>query len=726
MSRVTGMFRLRAIAILTLLAVSPLAASETKFFRAASRQDFLPGTFEGVRIDVLGSIRLADRAERLAELAEPFVFAAAVHPEGWVVGTGNSGRVLLIGADGTASEVLAADEPDIFAVAVAPDGTIYAGSSPEGRVYRIRNGQSEVFFDPGETYIWALALTSDGSLLVATGIEGRLYRVDSAGTGRVLHDSDDVHLRSLAVAPSGILVGTAGEGRVLLIDDSGRARTLYDAVQPEVAAFAVAPDGTAYAAVLASEASLIEATPQANGGNGNGNGGNTSGQAGVVVLDENGNALASGRPGGYSGPRSEVLRIATGGRVESAVRLNDETIHALSWERSRLWLGTGLEGRVYSLQDRHLVVEKDVEERQVVSILRHPRFGLGFATTNAAAIYRFIERPERTGTFLAAPFDARQIASFGTMHWTGENVSDGAVKLSFRSGMSSQPDATWSAWTDPREGREVSLADVPAGRYLQWRAEISAKGSGSPALTGVTVSYRQHNVPPVVEALSVLDPGEILVPTNFNPGNQVFEPFHPNQDGIFTSLDTEGTRQEDQRLKTLWKRGYRTLQWQASDPNQDALRYALSFRPEGVPDAWLEVVSDLENDYFSFDSTVLADGVYRFRLTATDRAAGGVEPGMSATETTGPVVVDHSVPVAGRPALDGESLRVTVRDELSPLIVAEYSVDAGKWTPAPAEDGLVDGLRESFVLPVPEDARLILLRVSDAARNMTTFNLLER
>ena len=88
--------------------------------------------------------------------------------------------------------------------------------------------------------------------------------------------------------------------------------------------------------------------------------------------------------------------------------------------------------------------------------------------------------------------------------------------------MSSEPDRTWSAWSEPRGGEEISLSDLPSGRYVQWRAGFSAADGRSPLLSEVTVSYRQANLPPRVKSLSVLDPGQILVPANFNPAQQAW------------------------------------------------------------------------------------------------------------------------------------------------------------------------------------------------------------
>ena len=157
-----------------------------KIFQTQSQPAFLAGTLEGVSVDSLGRSSWPPAPSGVTSLAEPFLLSAAVHPDGWVVGTGNAGRVLKVDRKGEVTELFAAPEPEVFAVWADPDGTVFAGTSPRGKVYRIAAGRSraEVFFEPGETYIWALARAADGALLVATGTQGKLFRVDASGQGR--------------------------------------------------------------------------------------------------------------------------------------------------------------------------------------------------------------------------------------------------------------------------------------------------------------------------------------------------------------------------------------------------------------------------------------------------------------------------------------------------------------------------------------------------------------
>ena len=441
---------------------------------------------------------------------------------------------------------------------------------------------------------------------------------------------------------------------------------------------------------------------------------------------------AGSRPSGYSGPHSEILRIQPSGLVESVWKFADETVYDLRWSRERLWVATGLEGKVFSFDGSQMVLEKDVEESQVVALL-DDKPGPAFATTNAAALYRVTGGTEREGTYTSAALDADQVARFGVLRWRGELPAGAELAFSARSGVASEPDRTWSDWTPwasvapsagaGREGGEIALADLPPARYVQWRARLKAADHLSPHLFAVELSYRQENLRPRIERFGAMDPGQIFVPANFNPGNQVFEPVSPARGGIFTTLETTSDR-GDSRLKALWKKGYRTLRWKVSDDNGDDLVYTLSFRPaEGGEGDWLPMADDLDDSYYSFDATALPDGVYRFRLVASDRPDNGADGALSAERVSEPVVIDHSPPELVAVERRDGALRATVADAWNPVRQAEWSVDAGEWKPATPADGLLDGRREELVVQPPADARYVVLRVMDAAFNVATFRL---
>lgn len=711
-----------------LLLASSAQATQVKVFRSSSQSAFLAGTLESISVDPLGTLRLARRTQQVAKVDEPYLFSSHALRDGWVIGTGNRGRVLKVALDGTTRVLFETDEPEIFAVFADADGSILAGSSPHGKVYRYADGEVSVLFDPQQTYIWQIGRDRSGKLLVATGTDGKLIRIGPDGSAETIYDSKDPHIRSFLVLSDGsVLAGTAGEGLVLRIDLEGKVQTLHDAAAPEVVAITAAADGGAYIAVVGSEASFVDLQRSSSNGKGKEDDKEDSDEE-VEVKDSAKAAGAGSRVRGFRGPRSSILHWTPSTPFENIWSFEKETVFDLVYTADRLWVATGLDGKLFSLQNDQMVLERDVEEAQIVALMSHDN-GPVFSTTNAAALYRFTAGIEQAGSLTSSVLDAKQISRFGTLHWEGDQPTGTRVSFSVRSGMSAEPDATWSTWTDARNGAEISLPDLQPTRYLQWRLHLMSENGSSPSVWSIEVSYRQLNRKPEITSLTVLDPGQVLVPSSFNANNQVYEPAHPNRDGIFTTIGSQSSR-ESKNLKTLWKQGYRTLRWKATDPNDDELRYEVSFRKESEEDTWFVMSENLKEQRYSFDSTVLPDGRYRLRIVASDKLGNVDGEHLTSSKISELVVIDHSGPTVDSVQADIGSdgrrrtvLSVTTSDTLSRLREAVYSLDAKEWQEAAADDGLIDGRREVFSIDVEEGARLLLLRLTDASFNVTTYDL---
>src|SRR6185295_14491151 len=96
---------------LALFLASPIFATEVKMFQTQSQEALLAGTLESVSVDPLGRLQLADRTERLVAPKEGLLLSAVSVRDGWVVGTGGSGRVLHIDRRGEVSVLFTAPEP---------------------------------------------------------------------------------------------------------------------------------------------------------------------------------------------------------------------------------------------------------------------------------------------------------------------------------------------------------------------------------------------------------------------------------------------------------------------------------------------------------------------------------------------------------------------------------------------------------------------------------------
>src|SRR5262249_54951773 len=150
-----------------------------------------------------------------------------------------------------------------------------------------------------------------------------------------------------------------------------------------------------------------------------------------------------------TGPRSEVVRIAADGAVETLWSFPTDTVFSLLWQHDRLWVATGVEGKLFTWAGNQMQLTEELDDRQVVALLPGDP-GPAFATTNGAALYRIAAETERHGTYTSAALDAGQASRFGSFRWRGElpGGADGegegavppAVRFAFRSGMSALPD----------------------------------------------------------------------------------------------------------------------------------------------------------------------------------------------------------------------------------------------------------------------------------------------
>jgi hypothetical protein len=420
---------------------------------------------------------------------------------------------------------------------------------------------------------------------------------------------------------------------------------------------------------------------------------------------------------------AEVVLIAADGFVEPAWVLPEETVYGARWDETRgaLLLATGPRGRVYSLKDRQLRLETQVDQKQVVAT---PSVPGGFAVVAATSpgILRPVGRKrDERGSYLSSVRDAGRLARFGALRFEGTVPKGASVVLSARSGNSDKPDGTWSDWagTDPQ-----GLVDVPPARYFQFRLELSAGPSGeAPVVERVEVSWAERNARPIVESVAVLEPGAVFPRSGATSGPAVLSVTNPDENGAFAGL--EPPKEGSEAGKKLFRKGYRTVTWKGTDPNGDALRYDLEVRREGSS-AWFPIRRDVEEAFVSFDSTPLPDGRYRFRVTASDRGSNAEGEALSSTEESDVAVVDGTPAVLTvvERKLDGDrvSLRVRAADALSPLVRAEGTVSADRWRPLAAADGALDGKEEEVTLQVPKPASpaFLSIRVVDASGNASS------
>jgi len=722
-------------------AIAALQAATTTTWEMNTYQDFLKGRFDGTALDRDGKLRLAPKLETLFTSGQPAIWSLVQAPDGsFYAGTGHRGRVYHVTASGANTLLWTSDEPEIFALAIDPAGVVYAGSSPSGKVYRIENGKASEFFDPKAKYIWSLAIASDGSLYVGTGDPGNVYRVDKAGKSELYYETGQSHITAMALDAKGnLLAGSEPNGILYRISAKDKAFVLYNASLPEIRTIVPLPDGTVYAAALggsianrsqpllpgivapattitvtASASSVSASDPEVNA------------QAGAdikpkvdtakpLVQAPQSTATASALTEIPGVEKSAVYKINADGTVETLWSSKEENVYSLIAEpNGSLAFATDAQGRVYRLNpDRKTTLLVETNEGEATRLLRDST-GLIAATGEMGKLLRLESSENASGTYESPVHDAGAIARWGRITWRGQGTQ---ARFSTRTGNSARPDKTWSDWSEPLTDPRDSNIRSPNARYIQWRAELNGPGATA---EGVRIFYLPQNTPPVVRSINVTTqaPSSTAKAAGSNSTSTAAY--------SITVTDTgETSTPAGTPTQTLSRAAGSQIQvtWQADDPDGDRLLYSIYFRGEDETE-WKLLRANIAENSLTLDGDVLADGVYFFRVVASDRPSNAANVAREDELVSSPVSIDNTPPVvslsAPRRAGDRAEIDADVVDQVSPLRRFEYSLDAGPWTPVEAADGITDSPHEQFHVVLEKlrsGEHLLVVRAYDTAGN---------
>ncbi len=706
------------------------------------------GTFEGMSLAPSGALVAGPAATTLGRPEAPVLWDALLAGDEALAGSGEAMGLwrLAAGTDAQRLPGLPAD-PDVFALARGEQGEIYLATGPRGAVYRFdrAKGAFEELARPDAVYIWDLAVLPGGDIALATGMPGRVLRVAHA-TRQVttLWETREPHVRRLALAPDGTLyAGTAGSGLLVRLDGKGGGFVVWDSERPEVSAIAAGPEGQLWAA-------FAGATGRAEGG-GTGERARKveGGEAPATTISVRARAAGEEEsskpkePAAGESPRApempagggELVLIASGRAPRSLWSDGKETPLALlarpdggvlmgTAGPARIWWfdAAGREGWWAELPENGAVTALDGDGERVLA-----------AASNPAAVVLYGPGRATTARWTSDVLDARRSARFGRVA-----VVAGAapVRVLARSGNSAEPGPGWSEWTAVpgaagAPGAAGVAAGVPDARFLQVRIEAGAAAGAAlaaPLAMRAEARYQAANRAPRVESVDALPQGvavRAMPPSAVAAGDAPVVP-PPRGPDAQKALGEQGSTP---RSKRAYESEALTVTWQAKDPDDDALAYRLEYCTDGgVPCRdWIVLAEDLEQGFFSFDSRRLADGIYRFRVTASDAPDNAVGAELSGTLVSDAVRIDHTAPVIesiDRTPLPGDQvgLRIAARDPGGRLAGCEVAAAPGAERILGAADGVVDGDVETFegAVDAPMEGRALVVTVVDAAGNETT------
>jgi hypothetical protein len=657
----------------------------TRTFELDSLDKLSGGDLKGVSVSSDGSVRAGWTLGNAPLPDTSAVWSLLALRDAVLVGA-TDGKVFRVAAD---SVTVFADTKAgaVTSLVQTPNGTIYAGTMPEGKIFKIAQNKADVFATlPDVNHIWALALDkTKTALFAATGPEGRVFRVAPDGSASVYLQTQEPNLVSIAVADNGdVYAGSFGKGLLYKITAPGRATVIYDFpgdTNIEVRAVAPTKSGSLY--VVANEHSEPPEPPKRS--------------------PTAGRTPAAPTTGTHPKPgKGSLYRFDVAGRPERM--MHHDEFHYLSLaidEGGQAYVGTAAEGRVYTVDDAHVVaLVADTEERQIGALLvtggAVGPHGVRTATagyvagSDPAVVHRILGHGGPDAVWTSKAFDAGLRARFGQLSWR----ASGPLELSTRTGNTAVPDGTWTQWSAPLTG--PANVTSPPGRFVQVRARWTRDPNAT--LADVLLPFVTENVRPVVLEVGAQPKAGAARETKEGLPASGGEP--PKHDSV---------------MKVTWK---------VDNPDNDALRYRVAFRREGQ-NLWRDVVRPdevLTKSEVEWDTLALPEGKYRVRVEASDEIANPQDTAQRHALESPPVLIDNTPPVFRTLGMTGRRLNAHVVDGVGPLVRVELAVDGKlEWHPLPPSDGVFDTADEQVSTDVsalvPAGSHIVAVRAFDAGGN---------
>jgi len=719
------------ISLLYFLCPSPSFAEHTRRWRQSTYEEFLKGAARGVAVRSDGRLELAPKFTLLADADASYLWSVRLDAKGTLYAAGGSpAKVFRFDSNGKPSVVF--DSTDLSAQSIAFDakGALYVGTSPDGKVYRVSaSGDKSVFFDPKTKYIWDLAFSPDGTLYVATGDKGQVFAVSPDGKGELFYSSDEAHIRVLAFDSTGNLIaGTEPSGRILRISHSASTKSaknskdsaaakaegfvLYETSKREVTSLAVSADGAIYASAIGEKQRAGQApgaiitTPQ----------GTTNIITGGVITP------GQAQPQQTFVPfppllSSSIYRISSDGAPEELWSSREDVVYALGLASDgRLLAGTGNSGALLAV-DGHGVFAHLAKSgtAQITAIARNSSGKVFLCTANPGKVFSVGPEYEAEGTFESRSFDAQLFSHWGRIEWWSPPPSPAAkssalsseprVEFFVRSGNTEDPGREWSRWFGPYTKSSAAI-EAPSARFVQWKAIIH-DGRPGDGIDWVSLAYLPRNVAPAIDGIAVQDPGvraqsQAGISSSQPAPVTLKMPPSPNVSGVVITQSGTPPRFEQPPQGTQQK-GYQSVLWTAHDDNDDELRYAVYFRGENEHE-WKLLKDNLDQKFYSWDTTTLPDGAYYLKIAATDAPSNPPALALKTereserfeVDNTPPVVEDLKVGPASGKMSGGHPASFTARDASSSIERAQYSLDGGDWVLVTPTTGISDALVEHY------------------------------
>jgi len=682
--------------IILFLTCINLFASDPTVVTYDKRVEFERGTPKNVSIMDDGTIQPAPAKTMLMQTDYPFVWDITSDKKGTLYcSAGNDGKIYTI-SNGDTSLFYQSEKMVIYSLTVDSKGNVYAGTSPDGQIVKISAQGSSVFYDPSATYIWDLAFDADDNLYAATGDTAQILKIDANGSAESIFTSDEhQHVRTLAIKDNTIYAGTSGEGYIYRLQGGKEPFVVYDTKMEEVLDLFVTQDNVIYAAamdeaVMPFSGQMLEM--RQSGSNGNGNAGNSNGgQDQKSVQAAIFERLAS--------IPTSLFRISQDGYARDLWGGQDDVIQSIASYNGDVIVGCGGNGKIYRVSpEGDLSLLYKLDETHVTSLYSEVPAQFVVGTSNLGTVYQLEKDRAKNAVYESDAIDSGISAEWGILSWDG-NASASDVTFHTRSGNTEQPGQTWSEWSPiDKDGTVWRIANPPA-RFVQWKVKFNKPDA---SLKEVKLSYLQKNLAPRISTIYIHSPGV----------------YYPEQD---KDQDKGGLVMPKSLNNKKEQQGYRSVEWIFNDPNYDGVQFSVYFQRQGS-EYWREMETEYQSNVYSWDTRLMADGIYRVKVIASDAPVNPANRTLTGEKISDPFIIDNTAPVVKNLDRNDAKVTFTVQDEWHHIESVHYSINAKDWKEIYPKDGIIDSKTEFFELKV-ERGHQVAIKAKDAIDNVHVFHV---
>ena len=681
-----------------------------------SKDDFLKGKFEGISVSYDGILSLSPKEEKISGPEEEFYLSLLITPDGVLyLGTGHGGKIYRIRKGGEPELYFQVPEMGIYCLARDRKGDLYAGTSPNGKIWKITDKRKgDIFFNPREKYIWDLLFVDRGVLLAAVGESGGIYEINKEGEGKLILKAEENHILCLKKETDGdLFAGSGGKGLLYRMSKAKRASILFESPHEEIKSIALDKEGNIY---VAASGAVIKPKQE---------------ETPVSLIRETAVTVSPSTRGTKEvlslvrKQPSALYKIDKQGIAKKLWHSSEELIYSLLWNEreGKLIFGTGDKGRIYSVDKDEkisLVVQKKSE---LVYFLLPYDSKIYFLSNNPSDLSIFYPNQRFSGEYMSRVMDTRTISSWGRIEWEATIPSGSTLQFQTRSGNSSNANKTWSNWSPPYQKKQGEQALSPRARYVQFKVMFKTQsGKRSPLLQKVSLFYLQANVAPVIKKIEVLPPNEIYLKP-------------PEQEEIIWGADvsiSERAVSKDKEkslfiAKKTERKGYQTIIWEAADENEDALLFSCYIKGEDESQ-WRVLNEKWTDTIYAFDTLSFPDGTYFLKLVVSDIPSNPVGTELKSDKTSGPFIIDNSLPTIKNFKAEKEKNKLTVtfsaEDSLSYIKEVRYLIRPDEWQSIFPVDGICDSKWENFSLTLTLPFRfdnLLTVKVKDRHGNIGVY-----